>query len=235
MAEFADRMTSLTRNLRTSIQMRNEARKQIHDATVELSNRNQAFMAHVADRESNPSRRASRVAGRTPRGVPPEGRGAQRPPPRVAREDARRFERHADRNPQDATGHGQPDCSTRSSTLATSWPSTCARHRSPGTHLPPDAMSPPHPRQNRKKRVTSRTAAEREPYRWQTRGRKDELVQGPCEQSDVHGTRNPREGKPGRRAARPRAKPYDRGKRLRSSIRDDRRPDSRSRTGGRFL
>jgi len=49
MAEFADRMTSFTKHLRSSIQMRNEARKQVHDATVELSNRTQAFMAHVAD------------------------------------------------------------------------------------------------------------------------------------------------------------------------------------------
>jgi hypothetical protein len=49
MAEFADRMNSLTRNLRSSIQMRSEARKHVHDATMELSNRNQAFMAHVAD------------------------------------------------------------------------------------------------------------------------------------------------------------------------------------------
>jgi dsDNA-specific endonuclease/ATPase MutS2 len=49
MADFADRMTSLTTHLRNSIQMRNEARKQVHDATVELSNRTQAFMAHVTD------------------------------------------------------------------------------------------------------------------------------------------------------------------------------------------
>jgi hypothetical protein len=49
MAEFADRMTSLTGHLRTSIQMRNEARKQVHDAAADLSNRTQAFMAHVTD------------------------------------------------------------------------------------------------------------------------------------------------------------------------------------------
>jgi len=49
MAEFADRMTSLSRNLRTSIQMRNEACKQVRDATVDLSNRTQAFMTDVTD------------------------------------------------------------------------------------------------------------------------------------------------------------------------------------------
>jgi seryl-tRNA synthetase len=53
MAEFADRMASLTRHLRSSIQMRNEARKQIRDASAELSSRNQAFMAHVAEEHQN--------------------------------------------------------------------------------------------------------------------------------------------------------------------------------------
>jgi hypothetical protein len=49
MAQFADRMTSLTRTLRTSIQMRNDARQQVHDATADLSKRTQTFMAHVAE------------------------------------------------------------------------------------------------------------------------------------------------------------------------------------------
>ncbi len=49
MAEFADRMSSLTGNLHASIAMRREALQQVHDATVELSNRTQAFMSDVAD------------------------------------------------------------------------------------------------------------------------------------------------------------------------------------------
>ncbi|MFI5456039.1 MAG: hypothetical protein ACHRXM_11375 [Isosphaerales bacterium] len=49
MAQFADRMKTFTEHLRASIQTRNEARKQIHAASVDLFNRTQAFMSNVAD------------------------------------------------------------------------------------------------------------------------------------------------------------------------------------------
>ena len=49
MATFADRMTSLTDNLHASIQMRQDALKHVHEATVELTNRAQAFMSDVAE------------------------------------------------------------------------------------------------------------------------------------------------------------------------------------------
>jgi len=49
MAQFADRMKTFTEHLRASIQTRNDARKQIHAASVDLFNRTQTFMNQVAD------------------------------------------------------------------------------------------------------------------------------------------------------------------------------------------
>jgi hypothetical protein len=49
MANFADKMNSLTEHLRASTQARNEVTKQIRAASADLLGRAQAFMSQVAD------------------------------------------------------------------------------------------------------------------------------------------------------------------------------------------
>ncbi len=49
MAEFADRMKSFTDHLRGSIQMREDALSQVHDATEELLDGARTFLGQVAD------------------------------------------------------------------------------------------------------------------------------------------------------------------------------------------